>query len=302
MNTARRRRWNLVQSIPFFAIHAVALGVLFTPFSWGLVALCLGLYAVRMFAVTAGYHRYFSHRSYKMGRVPQFLLALLGTTATQKGVLWWAAHHRHHHRFSDQPADLHSPVQDGFWHSHLGWILASEHDETRWDQIADLAKYPELVWLNRWHLVPPVALGVGLWLAGGVPAFLWGFALSTVLLWHGTFSINSLAHVWGGRRYRTTDDSRNNFWLALITLGEGWHNNHHTYQSAARQGFYWWEIDLSYYALKMLSFLGVTRDLRQPPLTLLDAKRVDRAAPAATAIVAPAVVVTDPRALAAVDA
>jgi stearoyl-CoA desaturase (delta-9 desaturase) len=271
---SKSHRWNLAKSLPFFAIHAAALGVFLVPFSWRWVALCLTLYVVRMFAITAGYHRYFAHRSYKMKRLPQFLMALLGTTATQKGALWWAAHHRVHHRHSDQPQDVHSPVLEGFWQSHVGWILSDAHDETRWELIPDLTRYPELVWLNRFHLVPAVALGAGLALVGGLPAFFWGFALSTVLLWHGTFFINSLAHVWGARRYSTTDDSRNNFWLALITLGEGWHNNHHAYMSATRQGFFWWEIDLSYYALKTLSWLGIVSDLRQPPLALLEARRL----------------------------
>jgi stearoyl-CoA desaturase (delta-9 desaturase) len=271
---------DVLQSSPFILVHLAAISVFFIHYGPGhanlaaLIALCLGSYALRMFAITAGYHRYFSHRSYKANRVFQFLMALLGSTSVQKGVLWWAAHHRLHHKYSDQPQDIHSPVQSGFFWSHVGWIISRQHDETRWDQIPDLAKYPELRFLNSFHLLPVVLYGYAMFLIAGWPGFAWGFLVSTVLLWHGTFFINSLAHVIGSRRYQTTDDSRNHFGLAVITLGEGWHNNHHCYMSSARQGFFWWEIDLSYYALKALSFTGMVSELRQPPLALLEAKRI----------------------------
>ena len=262
-----------IKSIPFFAIHALALGSIWIDWSWKIVALCVGLYYVRMFFLTAAYHRYFSHRSYKMGRVMQFLMALGATTTAQKGVLWWAAHHRHHHKFSDQPDDVHSPKR-GFWWSHVGWILCTKFDETRFDQIKDFAKFPELRWLNRFHLVPPVALGLIVWLVGGWPALFGGFFLSTVLLWHGTFTINSLSHVFGRRRYVTTDTSRNSALLAVITCGEGWHNNHHYYQSTANQGFFWWEIDLTYYVLKVFSWVGLVSDLRTPSKAVLSRDRI----------------------------
>ena len=270
---------NWFKSIPFLTVHLMALGVFFIPFEWKYVGLCLALYFIRMFAITAGYHRYFSHRTYKMSRIPQFLMALLGTTSLQKGVLWWAAHHRIHHKKSDLVDDVHSPFQRGFWWSHVAWILSNKHDETHWEQIQDLAKFPELRWLNKHHWVPGVALAVGIFfLAGGLGALIWGFFLSTVLLWHGTFTINSLSHVIGSRRYVTTDTSRNNFALALVTMGEGWHNNHHCYMSSANQGFFWWEVDMSFYLLKLLSTVGIVKDLRKPPLELLDAKRIDRGA------------------------
>ena len=248
--------------------------VFFVPFTWSLVGLCAASYAIRMFAITAGYHRYFAHRSYKMSRVAQFAMAFLGSTATQKGVLWWAANHRHHHRHSDLPQDIHSPRQSGILWSHVGWILSDQYDKTRWDQVQDLAKFPELVWLNRFHLLPTLAYAATFYVIGGMPGLIWGYVVSTVLLWHGTFTINSLSHVFGWQRYRSNDDSRNNPLLALITLGEGWHNNHHTYMSSAKQGFFWWEFDISYYALKALSWVGITRDLRKPPLALLEAKRL----------------------------
>jgi stearoyl-CoA desaturase (delta-9 desaturase) len=263
-----------VKSIPFLAVHLIALAaVALGPFSWPLVALALVSYLVRMFAVTAGYHRYFSHRSYRTGRGFQLLLALVGATATQKGPLWWAAHHRDHHRYSDQPDDIHSPVQSGFWWSHVGWFMSSRNDATKLERVRDLARYPELRWLDRYHLVPVVGYAAALWAAGGVPFLLWGYFVSTVLLWHGTFLVNSLAHVVGRRRYDTADASRNSLLIALVTLGEGWHNNHHHYQSTANQGWFWWEIDVTYYALRALASLGVVRDLRTPPPAVRDGAR-----------------------------
>lgn len=261
----RDHRINWVQSIPFFAVHLfAAVAVFFVPFHWSYVVWALALYYVRMWVVTTGYHRYFAHRTFKTSRGVQFLLAFLAETSAQKGVLWWAANHRHHHRESDQPADVHSPLQDGFWWSHVGWILSDRYSETREEAIRDFARFPELRFLNRWHLLPPFLLAVGLFLIGGFPLLVWGFFVSTVLLWHGTFTINSLSHVFGSRRYKTTDTSRNNFLLALITCGEGWHNNHHYHQNTANQGWFWWELDLSFYVLKLLSALGLVWDLRLP--------------------------------------
>jgi stearoyl-CoA desaturase (delta-9 desaturase) len=251
-------------SLPFFAVHALALFVFQVGFHWREALVCLGLYYLRMFAITAGYHRYFSHRAYQTNRVFQFLLAFVGSMSAQKGVLWWAAHHRHHHRASDEPEDIHSPTLKGFWWSHAGWILCHKYDETRWENIRDFARYPELVWLNTYHLVPPTLLGAGLFFWGGWSMLVWGMFLSTVLLWHGTFTINSLSHVFGTRRYKSTDTSRNNFLLALLTCGEGWHNNHHFHQNTANQGWFWWEVDFTYYVLKALSWVGVVKKLRLP--------------------------------------
>jgi stearoyl-CoA desaturase (delta-9 desaturase) len=258
------------KSLPFVGVHVGAVvGVALLGWSWTGLLVALVFYYVRMFAITAGYHRYFSHRSYKMGRVMQFLMALLGGTALQRGALWWAAHHRAHHKYSDQPEDLHSVRQSGFWYAHVGWILAKENDPTDWKRIPDLARYPELVWLNEHSEVVHVGAGVLAYLLGGWFGLVWGFAVSTVLLWHGTFTINSLSHVFGRRRYETTDDSKNNFLLALITMGEGWHNNHHHYQRATNQGFFWWEIDLSYYILRLMAALRLVSDLHTPPEHIL---------------------------------
>ncbi len=218
-----------------------------------------------MVGVTAGYHRYFSHRAYKTSRVFQFLLAVLAQTSAQKGVLWWAAHHRHHHKHSDTPNDLHSPKQRGFWWAQCGWILSEGSAETNMKNIQDFARYPELRWLNKYFLVPPTLYAVSIWLIWGWEGLFWGFFFSTMLLFHGTFFINSLTHVFGKVRYRSGDESKNSMILALITCGEGWHNNHHYFQATANQGWFWWEIDLSYYVLKVLSWFGIVWDLRMPP-------------------------------------
>ena len=259
-----------VAVIPYVLFHIVALvGVFLVPFSWAMVGWAVGMYYLRMFGITAGYHRYFSHRGYKTSRAVQFLLALLGTFSVQKGVLWWAAHHRDHHKYSDTELDIHSPTRRGFYWAHHGWILSHAYDATKYDRIKDFAKYPELRWLNEHWLAVQVAFGVGMYLLGGWDVLVWGFFVSTVVLWHGTFTINSLSHVYGTQRYVTGDTSRNNFWLALLTMGEGWHNNHHYYQSTARNGFFWWEIDLSWMVLKAMSWVGLVWDLREPPAWVL---------------------------------
>lgn len=251
--------------IALVAIHVGTVLALMRGVSAKWVLLAAATYFVRMFAITGAYHRYFAHRSYKTSRVMQLLLAFVGTMATQKGPLWWAAGHRVHHKQSDTENDLHSPVRRGFWYSHIGWWLGREHERTRTEMIPDFVGYPELRWIDRNHLVGPISLGVGLALAFGLDGFLWGYVVSTCVLLHATFAINSLAHVWGSRRYATKDTSRNNFWLALFTMGEGWHNNHHHYMSSTNQGFFWWEVDATYYVLKAMEKLGLVWDLRRPP-------------------------------------
>jgi stearoyl-CoA desaturase (Delta-9 desaturase) len=255
--------WTGLTSLPFLGLHLACLGVFFveaTPLS---LSLCLGLYLVRMFGITAGYHRYFSHRTFKTSRWFQFALAWLGCSAVQKGPLWWAANHRDHHRHSDQAEDPHSPRTRSFWWSHIGWILAENHEETNWVRIRDWRHFPELRWLNRHHWVPGILLALTCWWIDGFSGLVWGFFISTILLYHATFLVNSVCHCLGGRRYATKDHSRNNLVVALLTLGEGWHNNHHHCQSAANQGFFWWEVDVSYYALKILSWVGVVWQIRK---------------------------------------
>jgi stearoyl-CoA desaturase (delta-9 desaturase) len=273
LQATQNERINWWKSTAFFLMHLAPFAVFLTGITVSDVLLCIALYLVRMFFVTAGYHRYFAHRSYKMGRVMQFVMAFGASTAAQKGVLWWAGYHRHHHLYSDQPKDIHSPVR-GFWWSHVGWILCDKYKPTPTELIQDFAKYPELRFLNRFHLLPPTLLGASVLVLGGPSALVVGFFLSTVLLYHGTFVINSLTHIIGRRRYVTQDSSRNSLVLALLTLGEGWHNNHHYYRSATKQGFFWWEIDVTYYVLKLLSWFGLVWDLRAPPRQLLRVGRV----------------------------
>ncbi len=266
-------RVHVLGNLPYLAIHLIPLGAIWTGVTRWDVLLCLALYCVRMFFITGVYHRYFAHRSYKMGRAMQFLMAVGGTLAIQKGPLWWAGHHRHHHKYSDETSDVHSPLKGLFW-SHMGWIMCRKYHPTPVELIKDFAKFPELRWLDRYHLVPPTVLGVIVWLVGGWSALLIGFFLSTVLCWHCTYLINSLAHLIGRRRYVTTDTSRNSLVLALLTFGEGWHNNHHYYQSSVNQGFFWWEIDVSYYILRVMSWIGLVSDLRTPPVHVLAANRI----------------------------
>jgi stearoyl-CoA desaturase (delta-9 desaturase) len=258
----KRKQYDLSMMLPFIALHVGVVLVFTVPFEAKWIGWLIGSYALRMFAVTGGYHRYFSHRSYKLNRFWQFMMAFLAQTSAQKGVLWWAAHHRDHHRHSDRKADLHSPVHEGFWWSHLGWILSDEYNNYDAQRVADFGRFPELRWLNRFHIVPPVVYAVAIFAIGGWGAFVWGFVAATVLLYHGTFLINSLTHIWGSRRFPTPDESRNNFLLAIVTLGEGWHNNHHYYMSSVRQGIRWWEVDITYYVLRLLSWVGIARDLR----------------------------------------
>ena len=255
------RSTNTWLAVRFWSLHLAALSVFILPFTGGVLAWCVGGYLVRMFGVTAGYHRYFSHRSYKLGRVAQFLMAVLAQSSGQKGVLWWAAHHRDHHRHSDTPRDVHSP-REGFWWAHVGWILSTDHDDYDAARVADFGRYPELRWLDRHHWVPLAGYGALVWVIGGPAAFAWGFLVSTVVLYHATFAINSLAHVWGTRTFETPDDSRNNFVLALFTLGEGWHNNHHYCRSSCRQGVEWWQIDITYLVLRGLAAIGIVQGLR----------------------------------------
>jgi len=259
-----------VKALPFIMIHVVCLAVIFTGVDLAGVLICLALYAIRMFGITAGYHRLFAHRSYKTSRGFAFFMAVLGCSATQKGPLWWAANHRHHHKFSDDEKDPHTPLNgNGFWWSHIGWILSPDYTTTHWDSIRDWTKYPEIRFLNTFYWLPPLLLAVAVWLVGGWSGLIVGFFISTVLLYHGTFLVNSVCHLLGTRRYETSDKSRNNWWVAILTLGEGWHNNHHHYQSSARQGFFWWEVDISYYILKGLEVFGVVWGVREPPKKLL---------------------------------
>jgi stearoyl-CoA desaturase (delta-9 desaturase) len=276
-----RVEWSRI--LPFVGMHITCLAVIWVGWSPVAVLVAVLAYFVRMFAITGFYHRYFSHRSFKTSRVGQFVFGVLGAAAVQRGPVWWAAHHRHHHAYSDRREDAHSPIVHGFVRSHMGWFLTRKGFTPDLRRVRDLLQFPELRWLDRFDILVPVVFAVGMfglgvlleWATpelgtGGWQMLVWGFFISTVACYHGTYTINSLSHVFGRQRYRTGDASRNNWLLALITLGEGWHNNHHHYPSAARQGFYWWEIDITYYVLKLLSWLGIIWDLKPVPVSARD--------------------------------
>lgn len=282
VDASREDRVDWLRAAPFVAMHLACVAVLWVGVSWIAVATAAALYAVRMFALTGFYHRYFSHRTFRTSRVVQFVFAIVGAACVQRGPLWWAAHHRHHHRHADTPLDPHSPRVHGFIRAHASWFLTPRGFRTHWERIPDLAKFPELRLLDRFDTLVPIALavalyGAGAWLARVAPGLhtsggqmlVWGFFVSTVVLFHATVTINSLAHRFGTRRFATRDDSRNNVWLALITFGEGWHNNHHFFPGSVRQGFRWWEIDVTYYVLRLMAVLGLVRDLKPIPAWVL---------------------------------
>ena len=258
-------------SAPFLVAHAVPLAALASGISTKAVVLAGVLFVTRMWFITAGYHRYFAHRSFETSRPLQAVLAFGGLTAAQKGPLWWAAAHRAHHRHADTDRDPHSP-QKGFWWSHVGWVLSGRYGTTDGDAVADLARYPELRFLDRHDWIGPWALAILAWAVAGWSGLVIGFFASTVLLWHATFAVNSLAHLVGARRYATADSSRNLLPLAVLTLGEGWHNNHHHHPAAARQGFRWWQLDVTYWTLHALRRLGLVWAIREPPATALAAR------------------------------
>lgn len=274
--------------LPFIGMHLACLAVVWVGWSPFAVGAAAALYVIRLLAITGFYHRYFSHRTFQTSRPVQFLFALLGASAVQRGPLWWASHHRHHHAYSDQAPDAHSPHQHSFLWSHTGWFLSRANFHTRSPLVRDLAQYSELRFLDRFDSLVPFVLAAMLFFLGallerhapslgvtGGQLLIWGFFISTVALFHATFTVNSLAHRFGKRRYATSDESRNNFWLALLTFGEGWHNNHHHYPRSARQGFYWWEIDLTYYFLRFLEAIGLVWDLRQVPVPVRNSRRLD---------------------------
>lgn len=267
-----------LRTVPFIALHVSVLFVLLVGWSPVAVITAIVLYAIRMFAITGFYHRYFSHKAFRTTRGVQFIFAFIAASAVQRGPLWWAAHHRIHHARADRDGDEHSPRQHGFLWSHMGWFLSRHNFATRMDKIQDFARYPELRFLDRFDILVPILLASALYVLGetldrvwpelntnGWQLVVWGFVISTIVLYHITFSINSLAHSLGHRRFATRDDSRNNWLLALLTFGEGWHNNHHFYPGSARQGFAWWEFDITYYLLRLLQFSGLIHDLRPVP-------------------------------------
>jgi stearoyl-CoA desaturase (delta-9 desaturase) len=264
-----------LRAVPFMLMNLACLLVFWLGVSPIAVEVAAAFYFIRIFSIGAFYHRYFSHRTFKTNRFWQFIFAIMAMSSAQRGPIWWASHHRNHHSTADQERDAHSPVQHGFWWSHIGWFLSKRNYSYDSTYVKDILRYPEIVFLDRFDILVPLAVIGGMFALGallpasmhtnGLQMVLWGFCISTVLVFHTTASINSLAHQFGKRRYNTKDDSRNNVWLALITFGEGWHNNHHHYPSTAQQGFYWWEVDLTFYMLRLLQKLGIIWDLRTVP-------------------------------------
>lgn len=280
----RADRIDYSASAAFFAVHLACFAALFTGVTVRAALLAIALYFLRIFAIGAGYHRYFAHRAFRTSRAFQFVLGFLAQTSAQRGVLWWAAHHRRHHKHSDTELDVHSPILRSVFYAHVGWILVPRNEATDIKGVRDLARYKELRWLDRHPYLPAATLAFATWLIAGLPGLVVGFCWSTVAVWHATFSINSLGHLLGRRRYVTGDHSRNNWLLALITMGEGWHNNHHAYQASVRQGFRWWEYDFTFYLLRLLSCLRLVWDLHEPPKAVVNREQrlgrtvIDRAA------------------------
>ena len=267
-----------IRIIPFIVLHFGIFAVFWVGWSPIAIGFAIFFYALRMFGITAFYHRYFSHKTFKTSRAAQLIFAIIGAASTQRGPLWWASNHRHHHVHSDKPTDIHSPKQNGFLWSHMGWFLSKKNFKTNFERIQDFAKFPELIWLDRFDIVVPLLFALMTFLLGyllnlffpslgtnGWQMLVWAYIVSTILVFHGTFVINSLAHVIGKRRFNTRDDSKNSFILALITFGEGWHNNHHKFPGSARQGLHWWELDFSYYGLLILEKLGIIWDINKGP-------------------------------------
>ena len=268
----------------FWTVQASALFVFAVPFAWSLVALWAASHFLRAIGLTLAFHRYFAHRAFQMNRAARFVWTLVGTAAMQKGPLWWAGHHVNHHRFADRDGDPHSPAVSGFYYAHIGWFLSdTRHDrlESTNPVLRHFSKAPEIVWLDRYYFVPPLALAAAIWAIGGLPWLVWGFCLPTMTLAHATFAINTINHLFGSRRFETRDQSRNNALTAFFAVGEGWHNNHHRFQRAARNGFYWWEFDPTWYVIRLMKAAGLAWDVQAVPARIYEearAAKVQRAA------------------------
>ena len=270
---------SIIQIIIFWSIQASALAVFFVPFSWGMVALWAVSHFLRAIGLTLAFHRYFAHRSFQMNRGARFFWALVGTSAMQKGPIWWAGHHVNHHKYADRDGDPHSPMVSGVYYAHIGWFLNdTKHDvlEASNPVVRDFSKAPEIAMLEKFHFVPPALLGATMYAIGGWQWLVWGFCLPTMTLSHATFAINTINHMFGSRRFDTIDESRNNPLTAFFAVGEGWHNNHHRYQRAARNGFYWWEFDLTWYVIRAMAAIGLAWDVQAVPKRIYEEARATR--------------------------
>ena len=275
----------------FWVVQASALLVFFMPFSWGLLLLWAASHFLRALGLTITFHRYFAHRAFQMNRVARFIWAFIGTAAMQKGPLWWAGHHVNHHRYADRDGDPHSLMVSGLYYAHIGWFLNdARHDrlEPTNPVVRDFSKAPEIVFLEKGFAIPPLLLAAAMFMIGGMPWLIWGFCLPTMTLAHATFAINTVNHMFGSRRFDTIDESRNNALTAVFAVGEGWHNNHHRYQRAARNGFYWWEFDPTWYVIRLMAVLGLVWDVQPVPQRIYAEARANRsrrlAAPAIVSI------------------
>jgi stearoyl-CoA desaturase (delta-9 desaturase) len=273
--------------VVFWVVQASALLVFAVPFSWPFVGLWAASHFIRAIGLTLAFHRYFAHRSFRMNRAVRFVWAFIGTAAMQKGPLWWAGHHVNHHRFADRDGDPHSPSVSGVYYAHIGWFLNdARHDrlEPSNPVVRDFSKAPEIYWLDRLNVLPPLMLAVALYLIGGMTWLVWGFCLPTVTLAHSTFAINTVNHMFGSRRFETVDESRNNVITAFFAAGEGWHNNHHRYQRSARNGFYWWEFDPTWYVIRAMQAVGLAWDVQVVPKRIYEEARAAKARRAALAV------------------
>ena len=261
-----RRSLAVADAVGFALLHVACAATLVVGVTIQALAVAAVTYATRCFGVAAGFHRYFSHRSFRAGRGMQLVLALLGTLALQKGVLWWASTHRRHHAVADTPNDVHSPHHRNFLYSHCGWFIDPANQAVDERRVRDLMQFPELVWLDRWRIVPITGFAAGMWMLGPT-VFVWAFCVSTVALWHATLSTGSFSHRVGGyRNFDTPDDSRNNRLIAAILLGEGWHNNHHHRPRAASHSTRRTEPDPIHAGLRVLERLGLVTDLHPAPI------------------------------------
>ena len=264
----------------FWLVQVSALLVFAVPFAWGYVALWAVSHFARAVGLTLAFHRYYAHRAFQMNRAARFIWTFAGVAAMQKGPLWWAGHHVYHHKFADRDGDPHSPKVSGFYYAHIGWFL-NDQKYKKIDPsnpvVRDFSKYPDVRLLDEYYFLPPLLLGLAMYAIGGFPWVVWGFCLPTMTLAHATFAINTVNHLYGSRRFETRDESRNNAITALFAAGEGWHNNHHRYQRAARNGFYWWEIDITYYVILAMQAVGLAWDVQRVPDRIYREAREGRA-------------------------
>lgn len=265
MTVSKPRRLNWRVTLFFAAFHVGAVVALFY-FSWSSLWVAAFLYFLSgSLGIGVGYHRLLTHRGLKVPKWFEYFLATCGTLALQGGPIYWVGLHRIHHAKADRPGDPHSPREGFFW-SHMGWILfsgrLSDDADRRMRYTVDLLQQPFHVWLSEYHWVPQTILGVILWAAGGWPLVLWGLCLRTTLTWHVTWFVNSATHVWGTRRFASNDDSRNNWWVALLAFGEGWHNNHHAHAASAKHGLAWYEFDFNWLVIRVLQVLRLAKEVR----------------------------------------